>query len=140
MFHHDKSGKAKFGPSAPPARKPMPDKKPHGEPQAPHNATSSEKHVTESHPGKTQPHSKTGVHAFSAHHHGGGKYESHTHHDGGEVETRQHMNAGDMHQAASEALPDENQGMNENEQMASDQDNGDMGEAIGSGIGGSESA
>lgn len=76
------------------------------EPQAAHGDGPVE-HVTKSHPGQTQPHPTTGVHAFHGHHTGGGKYKSYTHHDGGEVEERDHASAGDMHQAGNEALPDE---------------------------------
>lgn len=102
-----------------PAKPPAPrgemnrDKKP---PEAPHGKD-GEKHVTETHPGKTQPHPHTGVHAFVAHHTGGGKYTSHTHHDGGDVETRQHGNEADMHTAMKEALPDTGQQSDETSDM-----------------------
>lgn len=85
---------------------------PHEEGQAPHGDV-GEKHVTETHPGKTQPHPTTGVHAFHAMHKGGGKYESHTHHDGGDVETRQHPNADEVHRAMGEALPSDQEGQNQ---------------------------
>lgn len=65
------------------------------------------KHVTETHPGMTQPHPVTGVHAVHGFHKGGGQYESHTHHDGGDVEVQQHGNAGEMHQHMQQGLPDE---------------------------------
>ncbi|MBU6231666.1 hypothetical protein KGP36_03275 [Patescibacteria group bacterium] len=92
--------------------KSMPGKSPkdhemeHGKSMAPHGG-SEEKHVTETHPGETQPHPVTGVHAFHAHHMGSGKFKSHTHHDGGEVETRHHPNEADLHQAHKDAFPDE---------------------------------
>lgn len=88
------------------SKPPTPNEREHGPAQAAHGG-GGEKHVTETHPGKTQPHPVTGVHAFHGHHLGGGKYESHTHHDGGEVETRQHPSASDMHSAMQEALPDD---------------------------------
>lgn len=87
------------GEKTPPAKVGMEEKG-----SAPHGDV-GEKHVTETHPGETQPHPVTGVHAFHAHHTGGGKYTSHTHHDGGDVETRQHGSAEDMHQSMHEALP-----------------------------------
>lgn len=86
---------------------------------APHGDV-GEKHITETHPGKTQPHPVTGVHAFNGMHKGGGKYESHTHHDGGDVEVRQHGSAGEMHSAQQEALPDE--GGQENDPRNGQQD------------------
>jgi len=82
----------------------------HGKAQAPHSGGDTEEHITKTHPGTTQPHPVTGVHAFHAHHVGEGKYTSHTHHDGGDVETRQHDSAGDMHSAMMEALPSEGRG------------------------------
>jgi len=102
-----------------------------GPAQSPHGG-SSEEHVTKTHPGTTQPHPTTGVHAFHANHTGGGKYQSHTHHDGGEVETREHPSAGDMHAAMSDALPDDQQGDGMNDQHNGGQD---FGEELG-GIGG----
>jgi hypothetical protein len=105
-----------------------------GEAEAPHGQTGPE-HVTKTHPGETQPHATTGVHAFHAHHQGGGKYMSHTHHDGGDVETRNHPNHSEMSSAASEALPPDEQG--EGNDM---HDGGmDFSEALG-GIGGTDTA
>lgn len=82
----------------------------HGEPMAPHNASSGEKHVTETHPGKTQPHPTTGVHAVHAHHTGshdggGSQYTTHTHHDDGTVETRENRSQDEMEQDHREAFP-----------------------------------
>lgn len=77
----------------------------HGDPQAPHNASNSEKHVTETHPGKTQPHPQTGVHAHHTHHTGGGQYTTHTHHDDGTVETRENRSQDEMEQDHREAFP-----------------------------------
>jgi hypothetical protein len=109
---------------------PTPNEHEHGMAQTPHGG-SSEEHVTKTHPGKTQPHPVTGVHAFHSHHQGGGKYESHTHHDGGEVETRQHPDQQDMAGAMNEALPPEGE-MGGRDQIP------EMGEMEGlSGIGGS---
>ena len=113
------------GSKAPPAKEPQ---APHGQMQA-----GGEKHVTETMPGKTQPHPTTGVHAFHANHVGGGKYESHTHHDGGQVETKHHESAGDMHQAMNEALPDDQQGQGQEQGMPMD----DMASQLG-GIGGGD--
>src|ERR1700690_865587 len=90
-----------LGEKTPPAKVGMEEKG-----AAPHGDV-GEKHVTETHPGETQPHPSTGVHAFHGHHVGGGKYKSYTHHDGGEVEQRDHQSAGEMHQAMHEALPDD---------------------------------
>lgn len=114
-FHHGKFGPSTKGrPGAvsttgsktPPASNPQEQE--HGEAQAPHGQQGPE-HVTKTHPGETQPHPVTGVHAFHAHHMGGGKYKSHTHHDGGEVETREHPNHGEMQSAMHEAMPDDGQ-------------------------------
>lgn len=102
--------------------------------QAPHGEQQPE-HVTKTHPGQTQPHPTTGVHAHIGMHKGGGKYMSHVHHDGGEVETQHHENAGDMHSSMQQTLP------NEGDQMGGDQ-NMDMGgqdfsETLG-GLGGAD--
>lgn len=67
------------------------------------------KHVTETHPGMTQPHPTTGVHAVMGMHKGGGKYMSHTHHDGGEVEQKEHPSSSDMAQHMQQAMPDDQQ-------------------------------
>jgi len=82
-----------------------PQEKEHGPAQAPHGGGGGPEHVTKTHPGETQPHPVTGVHAFHAHHVGGGKYMSHTHHDGGDVETRHHPDHADMMNAHEEAFP-----------------------------------
>lgn len=94
--HHNPSAGEKLPAKSTPTEK---SSVPHGEMQ--------EEHVTKTHPGETQPHPTTGVHAVMGMHKGGGKYMSHTHHDGGEVETRHHESAGDMHQAQQEAMPEE---------------------------------
>jgi hypothetical protein len=106
MYQHGKfkshPGQVKsLGEKTPPAKVGMKE-----EGQAPHGDV-GEKHVTETHPGETQPHPATGVHAFHGHHIGGGKHKSYTHHDGGNVEVQHHETAGDMHQAMHEALPDD---------------------------------
>ena len=108
MFHHDGKGRAHFG-SGGKAGPTMPAQKVkgatmHEKGHAPHGDV-GEKHVTETHPGKTEPHPHTGVHAFHAHHVGGGQYHSHTHHDDGTVESKQHRDHGDMMAAMHEALP-----------------------------------
>lgn len=110
-FHHDGKGRASFGPGKSSTTAPggkvsghTPHEHEGGQEMAPHGG-SSEEHVTKTHPGETQPHPETGVHAFHAHHTGGGKFRSHTHHEDGTVETRDHQNEGDMHQAMNEAFP-----------------------------------
>jgi hypothetical protein len=113
--------------------------KKHGAPQAPHGATSQEKHVTETHPGVTQPHPVTGVHAHHVHHtgehaSGGPQYTSHTHHDDGTVETKQNQTHDEMVADREQAFPQEG-GMPANEPSGGDNDQyADM----MSGIGGSE--
>lgn len=94
------------------------------------------KHVTETHPGETQPHPQTGVHAFHGHHVGGGKFVSHTHHDGGEVQTQHHGNADEMHDAMVKTMPGDSghMGGDTNEEMGSS----DFAEQLG-GIGGGDS-
>lgn len=67
-------------------------------------------HVTETHPGETQPHPSTGVHAFQAHHTGGGKFKSHTHHDGGDVESKDHNSHEEMSSSMHDALPPDESG------------------------------
>lgn len=83
-----------------------PEEKGKGPAQAAHGDTTVE-HVTKTHPGETQPHPATGVHAFQAHHSGNGQYKSYTHHDGGEVEAQQHNSADEMHAACQSCLPAE---------------------------------
>ena len=110
MFQHGKfRSTGEKGPKPAPAEKSMDKTKEmvHGKAQQPHGGGDTVEHITKTHPGTTEPHPVTGVHAFEAHHVGGGKYTSHTHHDGGEVETRHHEGAADMHSAMHEALPDE---------------------------------
>lgn len=120
------------GPKPAPVEKSMDKTKElvHGKAQQPHGGGDTEEHVTKTHPGATQPHQVTGVHAFHAHHTGGGKFTSHTHHDGGNVETRQHDNEADMHAAHQEAFPSESAEGDHN--MAPDDG---FGESLG-GIGG----
>ena len=132
MYSHGKFTKPgavkSTGEKTPPAS--TPHEKEHGQAQSPHGGGGME-HVTKTHPGKTQPHPVTGVHAFHGNHMGGGKYESHTHHDGGEVETRQHGSADEMHQAMKEALP----GDAEMDQRGADMTGSDFSGAL-DGIGG----
>ena len=110
-----------------------PQEKDKGPAQAPHGGDSGEKHITETHPGQTQPHPVTGVHAFHAHHTGGGKFTSHTHHDGGEVETRQHPHEADVHAAHEEAFPSSGDNQDQGNDM---RDGGmDFSESLG-GVGG----
>lgn len=73
-------------------------------PQAAHNQSGPE-HVTKTHPGETQPHPETGVHAVHVHHLGGGKHMTHTHHDGGEVTTKNHNTAEEAMEEAHQGLP-----------------------------------
>ena len=113
MFYRGKHGvkpgavKSTGSKAAPPPKAETPHEMEHGKEQSPHGG-GGEEHVTKTHPGQTQPHPVTGVHAVHMHHQGGGKYLTHHHHDGGEVETRQHGSASEAHQAAQESLPDEN--------------------------------
>jgi hypothetical protein len=137
MFHHDSGGKARFGGGGGAGRMSR-GAKPAGEPsqskpmvqrqgdQPPHDGHNI-KHVTETHPGTTQPHPQTGVHAVHMHHMGGGKYQTHHHHDGGSVEVRDHQDAHDAHQAAQESLPGEGQ---------AEREEGDYGEDYGTSMGG----
>lgn len=114
MFGHNKEGKATFKAgqkSESMDSKPKPnmggDKKPMSQPP---NEQHSPEHVTKTHPGMTQPHPSTGVHAFHSMHKGGGKFESHTHHEDGNVEVRPHDNAEDLQAAHQEAMPSDNMG------------------------------
>ena len=96
--------------SGPPKPGSLEHAKVHGAPQAPHGATSQEKHVKETHPGSTQPHPETGVHAFHAHHtgehgSGGAAYTTHTHHDDGTVETKENRTHDEMLADQNEAFP-----------------------------------
>lgn len=95
------------------------------------------KHVEHTHPGETQPHPETGVHAFHAHHTGGGAYRSHTHHDGGEVETREHPDHADMLASLHEAFPAQEEADEEHEGPS---DGTEYAEELSSGIGGSQVA
>ena len=85
------------------------------DPQAAQGSHSGEKHVEVTHPGATQPHPVTGVHAVMNMHKGGGKYESHTHHDGGDVETKQHDSAEDMQASNDESIPPVNEGTDDHD-------------------------
>jgi hypothetical protein len=139
MFHHDSTGKARFGggggmgrmtrgaketgEQSQPKPKPMVNRTSDQAPHEGHNI----KHVTETHPGTTSPHPATGIHAVHTHHMGGGRYQTHHHHEGGNVEVRDHESVHDAHQAAQESLPDE--GKMEREE-------GDYGEDYGSSMGG----
>jgi len=141
-FHNGKFGPKSTGEKGPkpaPIEKSMDKTKElvHGKAQEPHGGGDTEEHVTKTHPGTTQAHPMTGVHAFHAHHSGGGKYTSHTHHDGGDVETRQHGSADEMHSAMHEAMPSDGHGdMSAHNDM--DMDDG-FGESLG-GIGGNMEA
>jgi hypothetical protein len=108
----------------------------HGKPQASQGGHAGEKHVQETHPGATQPHPTTGVHAFSAHHTGGGKMTSHTHHDDGSVDTKQHDNEADAKGAMDEAFPSQHGPNEHDEPMEAD----DYSDALGGSIGGAEQA
>lgn len=135
MYQHGKfRSTGEKGPKGPTVEKSMDKTKEmiHGKAQQPHGGGDTEEHITKTHPGTTQPHPETGVHAVSIHHAGGGKYVSHTHHDGGQVETRQHGSAEEAHQAVQEALPSEGQGDMESAQHIPDDG---FGEQLG-GIGG----
>lgn len=68
-----------------------------------------EKHVTETHPGMTEPHPITGVHAIHTHHMGGGKYMTHTHHEDGNVESKEHNTAAEAHGQMQNDLPSDGQ-------------------------------
>lgn len=66
-------------------------------------------HVNETHPGETQPHPTTGVHAFHVHHVGEGQYRSHAHLADGQVETQDHPDANSVREAADQAFPPDQQ-------------------------------
>lgn len=66
-------------------------------------------HVTKTHPGETQPHPKTGVHAVHVHHTGGGMHNVHVHHDGGKVESHHGVSAEEAKQIHAESLPSEDE-------------------------------
>jgi hypothetical protein len=93
-------------------------------------------HVTQTHPGMTQPHPQTGVHAVHTLHKGGGKYETQHHNEDGTVEQRQHSSAEEAHQSAQESLPGDSGQMHgdQNEEMGGQ----DFSETLG-GIGGGDS-
>lgn len=127
MFHHDNSGKAKFGQRPSPEAKPSEQK-----PMQPHDAHSAPEHVTKTHPGTTQPHPATGVHAVHVHHVGKGKsggpdYESHTHHDDGTVEKNDHANEEDMKDHMDNALPSQQADGSDSEPEMRGGDADDMG-------------
>jgi len=148
MFHHDKSGKASFrhgGGAIHPKPGPRPvGSQRHGEAgvtpkQHAHGGSSAgEPHVAETHPGETQPHPETGVHAFHTPHAGGGQYRSHTHHGDGHpkgmhVETREHDSHEDMMAAHHEAFPPQDEADHEQEGPA---DATEYSEELAEGIGG----
>lgn len=114
------------------------DKHPHAESQSPHGGN-QEKHVKETHPGKTQPHPETGVHAVHTHHtgehHAGGPaYTTHAHHDDGTVETRENRSQDEMEQDQHEAFPMTASAENDMEDNAGGGE--DFAETLGGGIGG----
>jgi|SRR5579864_1751718 len=71
---------------------------------APHGEHSPE-HVTKTHPGETQAHPVTGVHAVHTHHIGGGKYMQHTHHGDGSVTSEPHENLESAQSAERDSFP-----------------------------------
>ncbi len=99
---NDNADKQKTPPASTPKEK--------GKGPAQQNQQPAVQHVTQTHPGETQPHPMTGVHAVHAHHKGGGAYTTHTHHDGGDVETNDHGSAAEMHGHMQQALPDDGMG------------------------------
>jgi hypothetical protein len=120
----------------PTAGEKVPAKSSPTEKKGPAEAGSTPEHVTKTHPGETQPHPQTGVHAFHAHHTGGGQYTSHTHHDDGTVQTQQHGSGEEMHDAMVKTLPGDtgHMGGDTNEEMGTS----DFAEQLG-GIGGKDS-
>lgn len=110
--------------------------KPDSKPQAPHN-TAGEKHVQETHAGKTEGHPVTGVHAFHAHHTGshsggGSSYTTHTHHDDGIVDSKENQSHDEMTASQNEAFPPQEQA--DNQPM--DDDGSGMGDDMGESVGG----
>lgn len=95
------------------------------------------KHVEHTHPGETQPHPETGVHAFHAHHTGGGHYRSYTHHGDGSVEPQDHDTHADTLAALHQALPAQEEADEEHEGPA---DGTEYAQELSSGIGGSQVA
>lgn len=125
--HHNPSAGEKTPPASSPKEKGKAPMEEHGTPP---------EHVTKTHPGETQPHASTGVHAVHVHHTGGGKFMTHHHHEDGTVETQHHENADEAHAATHETLPgDSGHEMNDqNEEMGGQ----DFSETLG-GIGGGDS-
>lgn len=70
-----------------------------------HGAAGAVEHVTKTHPGETQPHPHTGVHAIHVHHVDGGKYVTHTHHQDGSVDTEHHPDIHSVHDHMQEMFP-----------------------------------
>lgn len=140
MFKHgsfrEHPGQVKStGSKTPPAKVGMHEQG-QGPAQAAHGAAAPE-HVTKTHPGETQPHPETGVHAVHIHHTGGGKFMTHHHHEDGTVETQHHQSADEAHQAAHESLPGEQESANQNSDI---RDGGeDFADQLG-GIGGGQVA
>lgn len=100
--------------------------------QAPHGDQGKPpEHVTKTHPGETQPHPETGVHAVHVHHTGGGKAMTHHHHEDGTVESKPHESMQEAHQSAQESLPSDHMGGDQN----MDQGGEDYSEVLG-GVGG----
>jgi hypothetical protein len=148
MFHHEAGGRASFRHSGKPRGgpiKPQPGARPaheHGkavpnEPEKHQAAEAETPHVRETHPGETQPHEHTGVHAFHAHHVGGGRYHSDTHHGDGSVEHNEHPHHEHMMAAMHEAFPPQEQADEEHEGPA---DGSEYAEELAEGVGGVEAA
>jgi hypothetical protein len=89
-----------------------------GHPAGEHLEGSQPEHVTKTHPGETQPHPATGVHAVHVHHvggkhessgHGGGsqghKFMTHTHMKDGSVQTDHHDTEQAMHDHMRQQFP-----------------------------------
>jgi len=70
-----------------------------------HEEEKTPEHVTMTHPGETQAHPATGVHAVHVHHTGGGKHTVHVHHDGGHVESHHGLAQHEAKQMVDEHLP-----------------------------------
>ena len=145
MFHHDKSGRASFRHSASPHGGPIkPDKgarpvhehgkPPLNKPEAHQKAEAETPHVRETHPGETQPHEHTGVHAVHVHHAGGGRYHTYTHHGDGTVEHNEHASHEEMLSHLHEAFPAQNVADEEREGPA---DGSEYAEEMAEGLGGS---
>ena len=68
-------------------------------------AGAEHEHVTKTHPGETQAHEHSGIHAVHVHHMGGGKYMTHTHHQDGSVDTQHHPDIHSVHDHMKESFP-----------------------------------